>query len=80
MRKLRIIEHLSLDGVTRHSAADGDFLYSDQTSPYRTPAGRDAVMAAYGENFDLLLGRRTLSRTPDHFSQASATPMNPGTR
>jgi dihydrofolate reductase len=24
-----------------------------------TPAGRDAVMAAHGENFDLLLGRRT---------------------
>jgi hypothetical protein len=45
MRKLKIIEHISLDGVIQHSADDGDFPYSDWTAPYRTPAGRDAVMA-----------------------------------
>jgi hypothetical protein len=33
--------------------------YSDWTASYRTPAGRDAVLAAYGESFDLLVGRRT---------------------
>ena len=59
MRKLKIIEHITLDGVIQHSADDGDFPYSDWTAPYRTPAGRDAVMAAHGERFDLLLGRRT---------------------
>ena len=59
MRKLKIIEHISLDGVIQHSADEGDFPYSDWTAPYRTPAGRDAVMAAHGERFDLLLGRRT---------------------
>jgi hypothetical protein len=59
MRKLRIMEHISLDGVIQHSADDGDFPYSDWTAPYRTPAGRDAILAAYGESFDLLLGRRT---------------------
>jgi hypothetical protein len=42
MRKLKIIEHISLDGVIQHSADDGDFPYSDWTAPYRTPAGRDA--------------------------------------
>ena len=26
MRKLKIIEHISLDGVIQHSADDGDFL------------------------------------------------------
>ena len=57
MRKLKIIEHISLDGVIQHSADDGDFPYSDWTAPYRTPAGRDAILAAYGESFDLLLGR-----------------------
>lgn len=46
MRKLKIIEHISLDGVIQHSADGGDFPYSDWTAPYRTPAGRDAVMAA----------------------------------
>ena len=59
MRKLKIIEHISLDGVIQHSADDGDFPYSDWPAPYRTPAGRDAMLAAYGESFDLLLGRRT---------------------
>jgi hypothetical protein len=41
MRKLKIIEHISLDGVIQHSADDGDFPYSNWTAPYRTPAGRD---------------------------------------
>jgi len=43
MKKLKIIEHISLDGVIQNSAdgviqnsADGgDFLYSDWTAPYR---------------------------------------------
>ena len=59
MRKLKIIEHISLDGVIQVSGEDGDFPYGDWTAPYRTPAGRDAIMAAHGESFDLLLGRRT---------------------
>ncbi len=46
MRKLKIIEHISLDGVIQHSADDGDFPYGDWTAPYRTPAGRDAIVAA----------------------------------
>src|SRR3712207_166197 len=59
MRKLKIVEHISLDGVIQHSADDDGFPYSDWTAPYRTPAGRDAMLAAYGASFDLLLGRRT---------------------
>ena len=59
MRKLRLMEHISLDGVIQHSSDEGDFPYSDWTVPFRTPAGREAVLAAYGESFDLLLGRRT---------------------
>ena len=58
MRKLKIIEHISLDGVIQHSADDDDFPYSDWTAPYRTPAGRDAMLAAYGDRFDLLPVRR----------------------
>lgn len=59
MRTLKIIEHISLDGVIQHSADGGDFPYSDWSAPYRTPVGREAVLAAHGERFDLLLGRRT---------------------
>ena len=55
MRKLKLIEHISLDGVIQASGED-DFPYSDWTAPYRTPAGRDLVLALQGERFDLLLG------------------------
>lgn len=75
MRKLTIVEHISLDGVIQHSADDGDFPYSDWTAPYRTPAGRDAVLAAYGESFDLLLGRRTYDIWSGYWPKAPGSPM-----
>ena len=59
MRKLKIIEHISLDGVIQHSADENDLPFGDWTAPYRTPVGRDAILAAHGGSFDLLLGRRT---------------------
>jgi len=78
MRKIRIMEHISLDGVIQHSADDGDFPYSDWTAPYRTPAGRDAMLAAYGESFDLLLGRRTYDIWSDFWPKAPSSPMADG--
>ena len=75
MRKLKIIEHISLDGVIQHSADDGDFPYSDWTAPYRTQAGRDAVMAAQGERFDLLLGRRTYDIWSGFWPKAPSSPI-----
>jgi len=75
MRKLKIIEHISLDGVIQHSADGGDFPYSDWTAPYRTPVGRDAVMAAHGENFDLLLGRRTYDHWSGFWPKAPSSPI-----
>jgi len=35
MRTLKIIEHISLDGVIQHSADDGAFPYSDWSVPWR---------------------------------------------
>jgi len=75
MRKLKIIEHISLDGVIQHSADGGDFPYSDWTAPYRTPAGRDAMLAAYGGSFDLLLGRRTYDIWSGFWPKAPSSPM-----
>ena len=75
MRKLKIIEHISLDGVIQHSADNDDFLYSDWTAPYRTPAGRDAILAAHGESFDLLLGRHTYDMWSDFWPRAPSNPM-----
>jgi len=78
MRTLTIMEHISLDGVIQHSADDGDFPYSDWTAPYRTPAGRDAVLAAHGASFDLLLGRRTYDIWSGFWPKAPSSPMGDG--
>ena len=78
MRTLKIIEHITLDGVIQHSRDDGDFPYSDWTAPYRTPAGREAIMAAQGERFDLLLGRRTYDIWSGYWPKAPSSPMADG--
>ncbi len=78
MRKLKIIEHISLDGVIQHSADGDDFPYSDWTAPYRSPAGRDALLAAQGERFDLLLGRRTYDIWSGFWPKAPSSPMADG--
>ena len=74
MRKLKIIEHVSLDGVIQSSGEDG-FPYVDWTAPYRTPAGRDTVLAAHGERFDLLLGRRTYDMWSGYWPKAPSSPF-----
>ncbi len=75
MRTLKIIEHISLDGVIQVSGDDGGFRYGDWTAPYRTPAGREAVMAAHGERFDLLLGRRTYDSWSGYWPVAPRSPI-----
>lgn len=75
MRKLRIIEHISLDGVIQHSDDGDGFPCADWTAPYRSPAGRDAMLAAYGGRFDLLLGRRTYDLWSGFWPKAPGSPM-----
>src|SRR6476661_11130315 len=62
MRKIRIFEHISLDGVIQPGEPGeygDDFAHGGWTAPYRSPAGLEAVLEAQGKGFDLLLGRRT---------------------
>jgi dihydrofolate reductase len=75
MRKLKIIEHISLDGVIQVTSEDDGFPYGDWTAPYRTPAGRDAITAAHGESFDLLLGRRTYDAWSGWWPRAPSSPL-----
>jgi hypothetical protein len=75
MRKLRIFEHISLDGVIQQSADENDFPYSDWSAPYRTPAGREILLAMYGESFDLLIGRRTHDLLSGFWPKAPKSPM-----
>jgi dihydrofolate reductase len=74
MRKLKIIEHISLDGVMQSSGEDG-FPYPNWTVPYRTPAGREVILAAHGGIFDLLLGRRTYDMWSAFWPKAPSDPF-----
>jgi len=77
MRKLKIIEHISLDGVIQiaNGPNDSDFPYGDWTAPYRTPAGLERVLAIYGETCDVLLGRRTYDLWSGFWPKAPPSPM-----
>lgn len=58
MRKIKIFEHISMDGVIQPDG-DSDFANGGWSAQYRSPAGAAALAQAQGSNFDLLLGRRT---------------------
>jgi dihydrofolate reductase len=72
MRKIRIFEHISLDGVIEH---DGDYNYGAWTTPYRSPAGAAMLLDAYGPNFDLLLARNTYDIFSRFWPNAGDFPM-----
>jgi dihydrofolate reductase len=78
MRKVRIFEHVSLDGVIQHGTdpnEDGDFPYGEWTAPYRSPAGAEAVAEAYGKRFDFVLGRRTYDIWSSHWPKVKGGPF-----
>ena len=72
MRKIRIFEHISLDGVIEQ---EGGYAYGAWTAPYRSPAGLQAVLEAQGTGFDLLLGRRTYDLWASYWPKAVSSPM-----
>lgn len=61
MRKIRMMEHISLDGVIKPGGPDdnSEYAHGGWTAPYRTETGGQAIAEAQGKSFDLLLGRRT---------------------
>src|SRR5260370_37596198 len=77
MRKLKIMEHISLDGVIQVSDGPGagDFPYGDWTAPYRTPAWLGTVLGMCGETFDLLRCRRTYGRWAGFLPNAPKSPI-----
>ena len=70
-----MFEHISLDGVIQPSADENDFPYSEWAAPYRTSAGRDVILAIYGEKVDLLLGRRTYDGFSGFWPKQPSSPM-----
>jgi dihydrofolate reductase len=81
MKKIKIMEHISLDGVIQAPGGadeNGDYPYGGWTVPYRDPTGGEAILAAHGKDFDLLLGRRTYDIWAGHWPKAKNGPFAAG--
>jgi dihydrofolate reductase len=74
MRKIRMMEHISLDGVIAPPGND-DYANGGWTAAYRSPQGAAAVAEAQGANFDLLLGRKTYDLWSGHWPKMSGGPF-----
>jgi dihydrofolate reductase len=80
MRKIRIIEHISLDGVIQapggpaEDPSDG-FKYGGWSAPHHDRATGETIVAAHGDDFDLLLGRRTYDIWSGFWPKAPKSPM-----
>jgi dihydrofolate reductase len=64
MRTVRIVEHISLDGVVQGPGGPGEdpeggFDHGGWAFPHHDEASGAAIVAAQGQGFDLLLGRKT---------------------
>ena len=79
MRKIRIMEHISLDGVIQApGGAEEDqdgFQYGGWAGPHADPDGGRAIVEAQGDAFDLLLGRRTYDIFSGFWPKAPKSPM-----
>jgi dihydrofolate reductase len=78
MRKIRIIEHISLDGVIQAPSGpneDPGYPYGGWAAPHSDPAGGEAIVAAHSEAFDLLLGHRTYDLFSGFWPKAPSSPM-----
>lgn len=72
MRTIRIIEHISIDGVIQAPGGpdedeDGGFDRGGWAFPHFDEALGEAIGAAHGTRFDLLLGRRTYDIFASHW-------------
>jgi dihydrofolate reductase len=64
MRKIRIIEHISLDGIIQAPGGpeedpENGFAHGGWAVPHSSAEGGAAIDKAHGKGFDLLLGRKT---------------------
>jgi len=79
MRRIKIIEHITLDGVIQAPGGpneDGDYPYGGWAAPFSDAAGGEAIVSAQGESFDLLLGRRTYDIFSGFWPKAPKNPMS----
>lgn len=78
MRKIKIFEHISLDGVIQAPGGrneDGDYPYGGWTVPHVDPGIRDFIVAMHSADFDLLLGRHTYDIWSGYWPNAGDFPL-----
>jgi dihydrofolate reductase len=79
MRKIKILEHISLDGVIQAPGGPEEdpngFAYGGWAGPHADPEAGGDIVAAHGEAFDLLLGRRTYDIWSGYWPKAPKSPM-----
>ena len=83
MRRIRIIEQISLDGVIQAPGGPdedttGDFNLGGWAVPYFEQAIGEAIVAAQGKRFDLLLGRRTYDIFAGYWPKVENDPIADG--
>ena len=80
MRKIRIIEHISLDGVIQAPGGpeedpSGGFAHGGWAGPHADPEAGGDIVAAHGDAFDLLMGRRVYDIWSGFWPKAPKSPM-----
>ena len=78
---LNILAQISLDGVIQSPGGrheDGDFPHGGWAMQFFDPAILEAIVAAQGSGFDLLLGRRTYDIFAGHWPKAEKSPIADG--
>ena len=81
MRKIRIIEQISLDGVIQAPGGrneDGDYPHGGWAMLFSDAAIIKAITAAQGRSFDLLLGRRTYDIFAGYWPKVEKGPFADG--
>ena len=83
MRKIRIIENISIDGVIQAPGGpdedrDGDFAHGGWAMPFFDTAMAEAIAEAQGKRFGLLLGRRTYDIFAGYWPKIENDPIADG--
>ena len=82
MRKVRIIEQISLDGVIQapggRDEGGDDYAHGGWAMPYFDKVIGEAIVAAQGRSFDLLLGRRTYDIFAGYWPKVENGPIADG--
>jgi len=75
MRHIRILEHISLDGIIQAPGGPEEgYDYGGWWWPFHDPVLEAAVDAELGKSFDLLLGRRTYDAWAGFWPTADGVP------